>query len=102
MEPTQETAKLKDLVAYVAIKTDTTHELAHALVTSTLQGIMQLTTDYGSLSIRDFGKFELRTRNARTHPNPIDGRTTEIPAKLLVCFTTSRRLVRKMQEGRTL
>lgn len=102
MEPNQEPAKLKDLVAYVAIKTGTTQELAHELVTTALQGIMQLTTDFGQLSIRDFGKFELRTRAARTHPNPIDGQTTQIPAKVLVCFTTSRRLVRKLQEGRNL
>lgn len=99
MDPNREPAKLKDLVAYVAAKTGNTQEDTHEVIVATLQGVMQLTTETGSLSLRDFGKFELRTRNARVHPNPIDGKTKKIPAKLLVCFTTSRRLVRHMQEG---
>lgn len=90
------TANIQDLIQMVYEKNDITKAQAKKLVEDTLQGIVQLSTDKNKLTLREFGRFEIRTRKARINAHPIQGEPTTIPAREILHFTPSALLAKEI------
>lgn len=91
------TANIQDLIAYVAEKGDITKAEAKRIIHLTLGGINQLVNDKDKLTLREFGRFELRYRKARINSKPIQGEPTTIPARELLHFTPSKLLAQEAE-----
>lgn len=87
-------ANLNELVRYVSEQTGVSQKKTAHLVAAVLQGIVQLTEAAGALTIRDFGRFEVRQQRARFHNNPLGGPAKKLPAKSSIGFKVSKRLVK--------
>lgn len=90
------TANIQDLIKHVAQQLNITRAEAKSAVESTLQGIVQLATDKNKLTLREFGRFELRMRKARINSKPIQGEPTVIPAREILHFTSSTLLTKEV------
>jgi len=91
----QPTANIQDLIAFVAENTGSTKDEAKVFIHATLHGINQLVNDHNKLTLREFGRFELRYRKARINSKPIQGKPTTIPARELLHFTPSKLLAKE-------
>jgi DNA-binding protein HU-beta len=90
------TANIQDLIDLVAANTGSTKADAKVFILATLQGINQLVADKDKLTLREFGRFEMRYRKARINSRPIQGEPTEIPARELLHFTPSKLLAKEV------
>lgn len=93
----QSTANIQDLIALVAENTGSTKADAKVYIEATLQGIVQLATDKNKLTLREFGRFEMRYRKPRINSRPIQGEPTTIPARELLHFTPSKLLAQEVE-----
>tara|TARA_Y100000590_G_scaffold453989_1_gene600008 strand:+ start:215 stop:502 length:288 start_codon:yes stop_codon:yes gene_type:complete len=55
--------------------------------------------EFGSVEIRNFGRFSLRIQNARLGRNPATGDKVEIPMKKKVHFKASTILLKRLNEN---
>lgn len=90
------TANIQDLIKHVSLALGVTRAEAKVAVETTLQGIVQLATDKNKLTLREFGRFELRMRKARINSRPIQGKPTTIPAREILHFTPSTLLTKEV------
>ncbi|MNQ56374.1 DNA-binding protein HU [compost metagenome] len=91
-------ASRKDLIKYVAAEGHITQAEATQLVDLTLQGIVQLATHNDGLTIREFGRFEIRHRAPRVNRSGFGGKPTAIPPRTALAFTASPNLVQPVAE----
>lgn len=91
----QTNANIQDLIAFVADQTGSTKEEAKKMIHATLHGINTLVNDFNGLTLREFGRFEMRYRKARVNSKPIQGKPTVIPARELLHFTPSKLLAKE-------
>lgn len=106
MNDNKPTANIQDLIHHVYVEMNTnddgekarsvTKAEAKRMVEATLQGIVQLATDKQKLTLREFGRFELRMRKARINSKPIQGKPTTIPAREILHFTPSTLLTKEV------
>jgi len=90
------TANIQDLIALVSEQTGLTKQQSKEVIHATLHGIVQLSTDRNTLTLREFGRFEMRHRKARINSKPIQGQPTVIPARELLHFTPSKLLANEV------
>ncbi|QBJ04443.1 DNA binding protein [Pseudomonas phage Lana] len=90
------TANIQDLIALVAQNTGSTKADAKVFIEATLQGINELVNDRNKLTLREFGRFEMRYRKPRINSRPIQGEPTTIPARELLHFTPSKLLAKEV------
>lgn len=91
------TANIKQVIDRVAQRTGITKKLAKNLVEETLGAIVHVTHEHERLTLRDFGRFELRYRNSRINNSPIAGEPTVIPARETIIFTVAPGLVKEAE-----
>jgi DNA-binding protein HU-alpha len=85
-------ANIQDLITLVSRNCDITKAEAKVYIEATLQGIVQLATDRDKLTLREFGRFEMRHHKARINSKPIQGAPVVIPSRELLHFTPSKLL----------
>ena len=90
------TANIQDLIALVAEQTGLTKQQTKEVIHATLQGIVQLATDRNTLTLREFGRFEMRHRRARINSKPIQGKPSVIPAREMLYFVPSKLLTNEV------
>lgn len=93
---TKPTANIQDLIQHVYERHDLKKAEIKAIVEDTLQGIVQLATDKQKLTLREFGRFEVRMRKARINRKPIQGEPSVIPAREVLHFTSSTLLTKEV------
>lgn len=81
-----------DLIQEVAGDLDLTNKEAKAVVQSTLRAIARTPAD-STLSLRGFGKFRRYVKPERRAHNPSTGEPVMVPAKEVVRFNPSPRIL---------
>ncbi len=82
----------KSLVDAVAEKLDITKKDATVAVDTVFETITSTLVDGGKADISGFGKFEVKTRAARTGINPATKEQIQIPASKAVGFKAAKAL----------
>lgn len=82
----------KDLVERVANDVELSKKDAEAAVNAIFEEITDTLKDGGELSISGFGKFEVKTRAARTGINPATKETIQIPETKVPGFKAGKAL----------
>ncbi len=85
-----ETTNKKTLSAEIAEKYNLTKKEAGEIVDSVFDSIANTLKDGGRVDITGFGKFEVKTRAARTGINPQTKEQIEIPATNVPGFKASK------------
>jgi DNA-binding protein HU-beta len=88
---------IKELVDVAATASGTTKKAAEEVVTAVFGKIAVVTAVFGKIAealkageevtVRDFGRFHHKTRDARTARNPRTGESVQVPAKTVIKFT---------------
>lgn len=81
-----------ELVAATAGKANTTKIVAEHIITNAVEVISDALARGESISIPDFGKFEVKARAERKGRNPATGEQITIPAGKAVTFKPSKTL----------
>lgn len=79
-----------ELVDAIVEKTDTTKAEADAIVTATIESIMESVASGEKVSLTGFGSFEPRDRKARDGRNPHTGETLKISATTVPAFSAGK------------
>lgn len=82
----------KDIVSRVAANVGISKKEAEAAVNEVFAEIIETMKDGGEMSITGFGKFEVRTRAARTGINPATREQIEIPESKIPGFKAAKAL----------
>lgn len=88
----------KDLVERVVADTNLTKKSAEAAVNAVFAEISDTLKDGGELSVAGFGKFEVKTRAARTGVNPATKEKIEIPETKVPAFKAGKALKDAVKE----
>ena len=79
-----------DLVDAVAKKADVTKKQADAVLSATVEAIMEAVSSGDKVTLVGFGSFERRDRKAREGRNPKTGEKMEIPATQVPAFSAGK------------
>ena len=79
-----------ELVDAIVEKTDTTKAEADAIVTATIELILESVASGEKVSLTGFGSFEPRDRKARDGRNPHTGEALKIPATTVPAFSAGK------------
>ena len=79
-----------ELVDKVAEKASVTKKQADAVLTATLETIVETVADGDKVTLVGFGSFERRERKAREGRNPKTGDKMEIPATQVPAFSAGK------------
>lgn len=79
-----------DLVDQVSTKANVTKKQADAVITATLETIMEAVSSNDKVTLVGFGSFEPRARKAREGRNPKTGDKMEIPATTVPAFSAGK------------
>ncbi len=82
----------KDIVTRISNNKGLPRKAAEAVVNEVFAEITETLADGGEISISGFGKFEVKTRPARTGINPATKETIEIPESKAPAFKASKAL----------
>lgn len=82
----------KELIAYVAEKTNLSKKDAEAVVNAVFDGITETLKSEGKIQLVGFGNFEVKERAARIGKNPATGESIEIPASKVPAFKAGKAL----------
>lgn len=96
-QPDAETATKRELVTAVAANTGTPQNEVADIVQTTLDSIMDALGEGERLEIRNFGVFEVRTRDARTGRNPRTGQIVPIDKKRVASFRPGKALKERVE-----
>ena len=88
----------KDIVRAIAAKTETPQLRIKNIVQLTFETICELLAQDERLEIRNFGVFEVRTRQARKARNPRTGEIVDSPEKRVVSFKPGKMMEDKVQK----
>jgi DNA-binding protein HU-beta len=78
---------IKELVDVAATASGTTKKAAEEVVTAVFGKIAEALKAGEEVTVRDFGRFHHKTRDARTARNPRTGESVQVPAKTVIKFT---------------
>ena len=92
MEKTILIKSKKDIVSRVASNTGLTKKVAELVVSEVFAEIAETLQDGGEISINGFGKFEVKTRAARTGINPATQEMVEYPETKVPSFKAAKAL----------
>lgn len=81
-----------ELVEAIATKTNMTKTDADKMVNAFVEVVTDALTKGDKVSLKGFGNFEVRTREARTGRNPRTGEAMPIPASKVPAFKASSAL----------
>jgi DNA-binding protein HU-beta len=79
-----------ELVDKVAQKATVTKKQADAVITATIETIMEAVSEGDKVTLVGFGSFESRDRKAREGRNPKTGDKMEIPATKVPAFSAGK------------
>lgn len=79
-----------ELVAAISAKTGVTKKDADAILSATVDTIMDTVAAGEKVVLIGFGSFEVRKRSARTGRNPSTGEPLEIPAAQVPAFSAGK------------
>ncbi|AOY80429.1 MULTISPECIES: HU family DNA-binding protein [Moorena] len=79
-----------ELVDKVAEKATVTKKQADAVLTATIETIMEAVSEGDKVTLVGFGSFESRERKAREGRNPKTGEKMEIPATKVPAFSAGK------------
>ncbi|NEQ32581.1 MAG: HU family DNA-binding protein [Leptolyngbya sp. SIO4C5] len=79
-----------ELVDKVAEKASVTKKQADAVITATIESIMEAVSDGEKVTLVGFGSFEPRERKEREGRNPKTGDTMVIPATVVPAFSAGK------------
>lgn len=79
-----------ELVDQVAAKATVTKKQADAVITATVEAIMEAVSNGDKVTLVGFGSFESRERKAREGRNPKTGEKMEIPATKVPAFSAGK------------
>ena len=82
----------KDIIDRVAEKTGMTKKQAETAVNEVFAEITETLRDGGEISVVGFGKFEVKTRAARTGINPLTMEQIDIPESKSPAFKPAKAL----------
>ncbi|SOC19591.1 HU family DNA-binding protein [Rhodobacter maris] len=85
-----QTFSKSDLVAAVSAKTDTAKTNVLNILDATLSAIRAQADAGTTVAIAGFGRFEVKTKPARTGRNPRTGETVQIPESRKLTFRPSK------------
>lgn len=87
-----------ELVDAVANKAEVTKKQADAVITATVEAIMDAVSSGQKVTLVGFGSFEPRERKAREGRNPKTGDKMEIPATTVPAFSAGKLFKEKVAE----
>ncbi len=79
-----------ELVDAIAAKASTTKKDADAILSATLEAIIEAVSGGDKVTLVGFGTFETRDRAARPGHNPATGEAISIPAKKVPAFSAGK------------
>jgi DNA-binding protein HU-beta len=79
-----------ELVDAVAQKANVTKKQADAVITATIETVMEAVSGGDKVTLVGFGSFEARDRKAREGRNPKTGDKMEIPATKVPAFSAGK------------
>lgn len=82
----------KELINYVAEKSNLSKKDAETAVNVVFDGIVEALKTDGKIQLVGFGSFEVKERAARTGFNPATGAAIEIPASKVPVFKAGKAL----------
>ncbi|GAB4229737.1 MAG: HU family DNA-binding protein [Elainellaceae cyanobacterium] len=85
-----------ELVDAIASKAKTTKKEADAVLTATLEAIMDAVANGDKVTLVGFGTFEPRKRSAREGRNPQTGKTIQIPETVVPAFSAGKQFKEKV------
>ncbi|NJK37448.1 MAG: HU family DNA-binding protein [Oscillatoriales cyanobacterium RM2_1_1] len=85
-----------ELVDSIAEKADVTKKQADAVLSATLDTIMEAVSRSDKVTLVGFGSFESRERKAREGRNPKTGEKMEIPATRVPAFSAGKSFKEKV------
>ncbi|HIK37524.1 MAG: HU family DNA-binding protein [Geminocystis sp.] len=88
-----------ELVDAVAAKAEVTKKQADAVITATIEAIMEAVSAGDKVTLVGFGSFESRYRKAREGRNPKTGETMEIPATFVPTFSAGKLFKEKVAKS---
>ncbi|MBR3347426.1 MAG: HU family DNA-binding protein [Solobacterium sp.] len=87
----------KDIVNRITNNTKLSKKDAETVVNEVFAEIIETLQDNGEMSINGFGKFEVKTRAARTAINPRTKEKVEVPARRTPAFKPAKALKDKVK-----
>lgn len=85
-----------ELVAAIAAKSQTTQKAADAVLSATLETIMEAVSGGDKVTLVGFGTFEARKRQAREGRNPSTGKPIQIPETTVPAFSAGKMFKEKV------
>lgn len=79
-----------ELVEAIAAKAETSKKEADAILTATVEVIMEAVANGEKVTLVGFGTFEPRTRAAREGRNPQTGKSIQIPETTVPAFSAGK------------
>lgn len=79
-----------ELVDAIAEKAQTTKKEADAVLTATIDTIMEAVANGDKVTLVGFGSFEPRKRSAREGRNPQTGKSIQIPETIVPAFSAGK------------
>lgn len=79
-----------ELIDAIASKTQTSKKEADAVLTATIDAIMEAVANGEKVTLVGFGTFEPRARAARDGRNPQTGKAIKIPATTVPAFSAGK------------
>ncbi|MBE9101321.1 HU family DNA-binding protein [Vacuolonema iberomarrocanum] len=79
-----------ELVDMVAERASVTKKVADAVLTATIESIMEVVAKGDKVTLVGFGSFDRRDRKAREGRNPKTGEAMEIPATMVPGFSAGK------------
>ncbi|MBC7822451.1 MAG: HU family DNA-binding protein [Candidatus Parcubacteria bacterium] len=79
-----------ELVDAIAAKASVTKKEADAILTATIDSILEAVASGDKVTLVGFGSFEVRDRQAREGRNPKTGETMQIPATRVPAFSAGK------------
>ena len=90
-----------ELIDAIAAKASITKKEADAVVTATVDAIMEALSSGDKVTLVGFGSFEVRERSAREGRNPSTGQVIQIPATKVPAFSPGKLFKEKVAETGT-
>lgn len=78
---------IKELTEIAAEASGLTKKAAEATIVAVFGAVASALKAGEEVTVRDFGRFHIKTRDARTARNPRTGESVQVPAKNIIKFT---------------
>ena len=93
----QEVVTKKEIVKEISERLDLTQVKTKLAVQHTFDAIIDALYKYGRIELRNFGVFEVKTREARKARNPRTGVEVFVPAKKVVTFKPGKEMAERIK-----